>query len=94
MLQMIDRIRHIFRTRTSNSNFQCGLCLTNPQSKVQLANCKRRKCLGLKARFPIVQPLATSAVIGASRLLSQLSKLSADEAQNLIRRALNSKHSA
>ncbi len=44
----------------------------------------------------MVERRAGSAVSGASRgaLLSQLSRLSADEAQNLTRRALNSKHSA
>jgi hypothetical protein len=55
---------------------------------------QKARALGLKARIPIMQRRASSAVTGGSReaLLSQLSKLSADEAQTLIRRALNSKN--
>jgi hypothetical protein len=80
VLQMIDRIRRIFE-------LELPVRRGFDEPRIEgLANCKRRKCLGLKARVPIVQRLGTSAVTGASReaLLSQLSELSADEAQNLI----------
>jgi hypothetical protein len=85
---MIDRIRRIFELE-----LPVRRVFDEPRIEGLAGELQKAQALGLKARVPIVQPLATSAVTGASReaRLSQLSELSADEAQNLIKRALNSK---
>jgi acyl carrier protein len=86
VLQMIDRIRRIF-----DLELPVRTVFDEPTIEGSAGELQKAQALGLKARVPIVQRLATSAVTG---VLSQLSESSADEAQNLIRRALNSKHSA
>jgi len=91
VLQMIDRIRRIFELELPVRSV-----FDEPTSAGLAIELQRAQALGQKARVPIVQRRAGSAVTGASRgtLLSQLSTLSADEAQTLIRRALNAKQSA
>ena len=91
VLQMIDRIRRIFELELPVRSV-----FDEPTIEGLADELQKAQALGLKARVPIVQRRDSSAVAGASReaLLSQLSTLSADDAQNLIRRALNSKHSA
>ena len=91
VLQMIDRIRRIFELELPVRSV-----FDEPTIEGLADELQKAQALGLKARVPIVQRRDSSAVAGASReaLLSQLNTLSADDAQNLIRRALNSKHSA
>jgi amino acid adenylation domain-containing protein len=91
VLQMIDRIRRIFELELPVRSV-----FDEPTIEGLADELQKAQALGLKARVPIVQRRDGSAVTSASReaLLSQLSTLSADDAQNLIRRALNSKHSA
>jgi len=91
VLQMIDRIRRIFELELPVRSVFDEPTIAGLAVEVQKA-----QALGLKARVPIMQRRAGSAVTGANRetLLSQLSALSTDEAQALIRRALNAKRSA
>jgi len=81
---MIDRIRRIFELE-----LPVRRGFDEPTIEGLAGELQKAQVLGLKARVPIVQPPATSAVTGASReaLLSQLSESSPDEAQNLIRRS-------
>src|SRR5882762_1276252 len=92
VLQMIDRIRRIFELELPVRSV-----FDEPTIAGLAVELQKAQTLGLKAPTPIVRRHASSAAVaGASReaLLSQLNTLSADDAQNLIRRALNSKHSA
>ncbi len=91
VLQMIDRIRRIFELELPVRSV-----FDEPTIEGLAGELQKAEALGLKARVQILQRRDSSAVTGASReaLLSQLGTLSADDAQNLIRRALNSKHPA
>ena len=90
VLQMIDRIRRIFELELPVRSV-----FDEPTIAGLAVELEKAQAVGLKARVPIMQRRARSAVTGSSReaLLSQLSALSADEAQALIRRALNAKQS-
>ena len=90
VLQMIDRIRRIFELELPVRSV-----FDEPTIAGLAVELQKAQALGLKARVPIVQRRAGSTITSArDTLLSQLSKLSAEEAQALIRRALNSKQSA
>jgi acyl carrier protein len=91
VLRMIDRIRRIFELELPVRSV-----FDEPTIAGLAVELQKAQALGLKARVTIVQRRVSSAVTSPSRetLLSQLSKLSADEAQTLIRRALHSKQSA
>jgi len=91
VLRMLDRIRRIFKLELPVRSV-----FDEPTIAGLAVELQKAQALGLKARVPILQRRASPTITSASRdtLLSQLRKLSAEEAQALIRRALNSKQSA
>jgi acyl-coenzyme A synthetase/AMP-(fatty) acid ligase/acyl carrier protein len=89
VLQVIARIRRIFEVELPvRSLFE------EPTIAGLAGELQKAKALGLKARTPILQRRTSSAASNSREaLLAQLEKLSAEEAQTLLKHVLEEKHS-
>ena len=90
-MQVMARIRHIF-----DLELPVRRLFEEPTVAALADEVQRAQALGLKGRSLFARRRAGSVPPGASReaILSQLDKLSPDEAENLLKSVLDEKHSA
>ena len=90
-MQVMARIRHIF-----DLELPVRRMFEEPTVAALAEEVQRAQALGLKGRSLVARRRASSVPPAASReaLLSQLDKLSPDEAQTLLKSVLDEKHSA